>query len=104
MTKLEEARKQYEALGATIAAMEAEEKAKRPELARGQVWRHKSSAAIYIVAHPLSSTENFRLVRLSGSNGSVGYVYREDGFGGNDNDFTYLGMASEVITITEKVK
>ena len=107
MTKLEEARKQYEALGAAIAALEAEEKAKRPELAPGQVWKH-CDGDVYIVNVTGTSTHNpliflYSLITIQGRD--VGRAWCPDmGFSNKADDFIYLGMASEVLTVTDKAK
>lgn len=107
---------ELEALKATHAKMAEEIKAletkiteeaeaKRPELKKGQLWKHLDGS-VYLGRG--MTNQGVDLVRVSspdhvkrsiGNNWSEGY-----GFGNSPEDFTYLGMASDLLTIKEPSK
>ena len=95
MSNLKELRKKHEDLGRTIAKMEAKERAKRPEIALGQLWKCREN--IYIVYRSWNLDSSYILVIVLGEH--IGSRWCNEGFGGDDDDFEYLGMARDLLTI-----
>lgn len=106
---MSDTQKQLEALEATIAKATAEvqvlrtqiekeaEAAKRPELAPGQIWKmHDGTKYVSI-----PWVDKTILVNLD--NGCTSR-YANNGFGGDGKIFTYLGMASDLLTVKEPTK
>lgn len=95
MTELEQARKAFNDLdkahkemGDKLKALEEAEKRKRPKLSEGQVWAYKDGR-LYVVV------PNKFLVNMDAWFGWCG----DAGFGGNDKDFTYIGLAKDILTV-----
>lgn len=88
MTELEQARKAYEELGAKLKVLEEAEKVKRPDLAPGQLWLYRDGD-IYL------STPSDVLVN---TRSWITWAFNA-GFKGADKDFTFLGLARDLLTI-----
>ena len=103
MSDLQELRKKHEDLGRIIAEMEAKEKAKRPALAKGQLWRYNSPGGIFdgvvYIVYSMDNIGSPSLVLVSVLGGHLGESWADDGFGGYADKFEYLGMASDRLTI-----
>jgi len=95
MTELEQARKAFNDLdkahkemGDKLKALEEAEKQKRPKLSEGQVWAYKDGR-LYVVV------PNKFLVNMDTWCGWCG----TQGFGGDEDDFTYIGLAKDILTV-----
>ena len=116
-TVTEEIKKQHGALKTSHAKMDEQIKeleaklakeskaAKRPSLALGQVWKHKSGS-LYLSVYTPESGLYIDLVCISGVGVDVTGKYYSvgNGFAGHQSDFTYLGEASDLLTIKEPTK
>jgi hypothetical protein len=77
---------------AELKRQNEENKEKLPRLRMGQIWRH-SNGDQYITT-PNVDFNSYNLICLRS-----GIKYASIGFGGDDNEFTYIGMANDVIHV-----
>ena len=74
---------------------------KKPDIAKGQVYRHIESRALYMVV-PLRDSwmTDWTLIQVSeGECGAVGnHWVVGKGFDGDEDDFEYVGMMSDIVT------
>jgi hypothetical protein len=70
---------------------EQEKKAKRPCLKIGQIWKRIQSDSYYIV--------NREKMLINLNSGEIWTI--RGGFGGKDKDFTYVGLAKDLVQIKE---
>lgn len=85
-----------ERIAAEIARIEAEERARRPVLAAGQVWRIRSDDGDswgYWTALPVHG--GICLFEVQSACGWAG----ARGFGGDDDQFEYVGLARDVLRV-----
>lgn len=108
--KLEALKATHAKMAEEIKALETkiaeEAKAKRPELAAGQLWHKTSGKAqgLYIThRHGHPGATQYSLVALD--NHRAGDAWGQGcGFKSDASDFTYIGMASDILTIKEPNK
>lgn len=111
------AQKQLEALEATIAKATAEvqvlraqieeeaEAAKRPDLAIGQVWKHEGGAVYLAVFSGVEGVPADLVCIKSVGVDPIGAHYNQgSGMSYMSRMFTYLGIASDLLTIKEPTK
>ena len=108
---LEDLKATHAKMAEEIKALETkiteEAEAKRPELALGQLWRHERGS-VYMATHTQRSGLGIDLMCCANSPTSQHTVGRfwdiGCGFGRGQDKFTYLGMASDLLTIKEPNK
>ena len=108
---LEDLKATHAKMAEEIKALETkiteEAKAKRPELALGQLWRHERGS-VYMATYTQGSGLGIDLMCCANSPTSQHTVGRfwdiGFGFGRGQDKFTYLGMASDLLTIKEPNK
>lgn len=108
---LEDLKATHAKMAEEIKALETriteEAKAKRPELAVGQLWRHERGS-VYIATYTQGSGLGIDLMCCAvppATQYTVGRFWEIGrGFGRAQDEFTYLGMASDLLTIKEPNK
>ena len=96
MTELERARKELDALNATVKRLE-EAEAKKPSLAKGQVWRHKESGYFVLWASNGINKYHAQVVYSPTHYASAGNFYSN--FPDNLDAFEFVGMANDVLKV-----
>lgn len=75
---------------------EAKEKATRPALAGGQLWERKG---IVFIVHRYGKFGNPKYTLVCICNERSGDCWDVEGFGGHNDEFEYIGMANDLLTI-----
>lgn len=94
--------KMAEEIKALETKITEETKARRPELKKGQLWKHLDGSVYLGRGMANQGVDLVQVSALDDMESRIGNNWSEGrGFSNSPEDFTYLGVASDLLTIKE---